>query len=47
MKYLEVVLYLRMNKRLTSIFMTMIDVIKRRGLDLKFEYDYEVGFVTS
>ena len=44
-KYLEVVPYLKMNKRLMSIFMTMIDVIKHRGLDLELEDNYEGGLL--
>ena len=32
--------YLKMNERLTNIIMTTTDVIKRRGLDLNFEYGY-------
>ena len=30
------------NKKLKRIYLTMCDVIKRRGLDLKFEYEYKV-----
>ena len=30
------------NKRLKCIYLTMCDVIKWRGLDLKFEHEYEV-----
>ena len=37
--------YLKMNERLMHIFLTMSDVIKRRGLNLKFEYDYEGGLL--
>ena len=40
-KYLRVVPYLKMNKRLMSIFMTMVDVIKCWSLKLGFKYDYE------
>ena len=35
-KYLGVVPYLKMNKRLMSVFSTMYDVIKHRELDLNF-----------
>ena len=44
-KYLEVVPYLKMNKRLMSIFSTMYDVIEGRELDLNFEFDYAGGLL--
>ena len=34
-----------MNERLMSIFSTMCDVIKRRELDLDFEFDYARGLL--
>ena len=45
MKHLGVIPYLKMNERLMSIFMTMIDLIKCQGLDLEFEYHYEGGLL--
>ena len=35
-------LSLNNNKRLKRIYYTMCDMIKRRGLGLKFEHEYEV-----
>ena len=39
-KYLEVIPYLKMNKRLINIFSTVYNVVEHREPDLNFEFDY-------